>query len=119
MLTRVIWLVLISSDEELARGSLLGLFVKVNSRGLDTSDAHMSNFPGSRAHDRNHNRNHKCAMLILWYTIPRDYAINTSLAGQFGSHVVPLGLQHAGDGDTLRPVPQPMRSWYQPREERS
>lgn len=59
---------------------------------------------------------------------PREPAVHTitsvpihnpkSLYYQHQPHVVPLGLQHAGDGDTLRPVPQPVRSsWYQPTRE--
>lgn len=36
--------------------------------------------------------------------------ITTRLAGQVRSHVVLLGLHDAGDSDTLRPVPQAVRS---------
>lgn len=36
--------------------------------------------------------------------------IATRLAGQVRSHVVLLGLHNAGDSDTLRPVPQAVRS---------
>lgn len=50
-----------------------------------------------------HNHNYANAQLT-------NQPITTSPAGQVHSHVVPLGLQHAGDGNTLRPVPQPVRS---------
>lgn len=93
----MIWLVCEAIN---CNGASPGPVVKFNPGQLETSSA----FQGD-VHDHDANHKYKCAI-----TTPRACAINTNLAGEFHSHVVPPGLQHAGDGDILRPVPQAGRS---------